>query len=240
MAKNNAKKTNRRRPTKKQSGLSRQTVIISAAIVIVLILALTLFALLHDDGALDVSNGVARTGGVNSLIVNEGSSAEPLYYKVGQLADVEGYALISSTAGDDENILYYSYTPEADGLVDQVLVDAGTFSATEYIDSLYADYSGLNDFEVSYPQATEVNGHAVYYMVYRTVDPAETTQTDGTAAENAGTDYIQLITASVAVGERSVVMTAIHDPETEAEYVGDAAMVEALLPFLSALSYETE
>jgi len=220
MPQTNTRKNSRSRPVKGRTGSARKNIVFAAVIAVMLILAAVLVALLRNDNTPDEA---LQAGSANNLIIVEGDDA-PSYRRLGQLAEVDGYTLTSSSDPDDENILYYSYIPAADGLLDQVLIDAGAFSATEYIDSLYADYSEQGDYEVSYPQASEVNGRNVYYMVCRA----------------AGTDSIQIITASVAVGGRSVVMTAIYDSDSPAEYVEDAAMFDALLPFLNALSCETE
>ena len=65
-------------------------------VIAVIVIGIVLFNLLYDDGSLDVVDGVAQVQGENSLLINAGSANNPRYFKLGQLADIEGYALESA------------------------------------------------------------------------------------------------------------------------------------------------
>ena len=226
MAKKSAAGKGYRKTVKKEAvGLNKKDIIIASVIVGVVIIGFILFAVLYDDGSLDVQDGVVQTEGVNSLIVGESHDGHSHYTKLGQLADVEGYALTSSAAGTDENILYFSYAPSADveAVYEQVLVDAGEFVAKEYAELVYSDYTSTEGFTASEVQTLKVNDHDVYCVISGSVDAEE--------GEN-----IQLATACVAIGENSVVFTAINDDAP----LTDAELTDALQPFLNALSYETK
>ena len=85
-------------------GLSKKEIIWTCAIVVVLILVVVLFNVFYDDGSLKIVDGVAQTSGANSLILNTGSAAKPHYYKLGQLAEVDGYTLSAEPVASDENV----------------------------------------------------------------------------------------------------------------------------------------
>ena len=108
------------RKSAKKPYLSKRDILIVVGVIAVIVIGIVLFNLLYDDGSLDVVDGVAQVQGENSLLINAGSANNPRYFKLGQLADIEGYALESAPAGVDENVREFTYVPEGDSPYDEI------------------------------------------------------------------------------------------------------------------------
>lgn len=255
MAKKSAKSKGYRKTVAKKPYLSKKEIIWTCAIVAALVLAVVLFNVLYDDGSLKIVDGVAQTQGANSLIYNDGSNAKPHYYKLGQLSELDGYTLDSVPVNSDDNVRTFTFTPDGESAIDSASFNAYAYSATAFCDAMVASFTSSDGVECSELQTMERDGHEVYYFTYRTVpvtvdepdeDAADGETTEPTAepesadAETAETTYIQALNAYISVGDHCIILHVRNDAESEAGYVDDALLTDAMNELLGALSYETK
>lgn len=250
MAKKSAKSKGYRKTVTKKPYLSKKEIICTCAIVAALILAVVLFNVFYDDGSLKIVNGVAQTSGANSLILNTGSAAKPHYYKLGQLAEVEGYTLSAEPVASDENVNTYTFTPVEDSAIDSVTFNAYGYSATAFCEAMVASFSSAEEVVCSELQTADADGHAVSYFTYRTTPTVEEATDDAAAeptdepesadAESSEPVYVQALNAYISVGDRSIIVHVRNDAESEADYVDDAVLVDTMNSMLGALSFETK
>ena len=249
MAKKSAKSKGYRKTVTKKPYLSKKEIIWTCAIVVALILIVVLFNVFYDDGSLKIVDGVAQTSGANSLILNDGSANSPHYYKLGQLAEVEGYTLSATPVTSDENVNTYTFTPVEDSAIDSVTFNAYGYSATAFCEAMVASFSSADDVVCSELQTADADGHTVSYFTYHTTPTveetpaeteAETAEPESTDAEAADPIYVQALNAYVSVGDRSIILHVRNDAESEADYVDDAALVDVMNQMLGALSFETK
>lgn len=243
MAKKSAKSKGYRKTVKKRPYLTKKEITITVAIVAIIVLGLILFNLLYDDGSLKVVNGVAQAQG-DSLIINEGTSRSPRYFKVGQLADIDGYSKESEPITSDDNVLKYTYTPAGESAIERVSVYAYGFSAQTFADATLASYSSADYVTCSEMQTLESNGHDVCYFIYRSVPVVEESTGEDDAEEEAAepldTTCVQSLSAYVSVGDRCINIIVRNEAETEEGFVDDSELTDALDQVLAALSYETK
>ena len=257
MGKKSAKSKGYRKTYAKQPYLTKKEIIAAIAIVVAIVLAFILFTVFYSDGSLKVKNGVVQVSGENSLIANGGTTAQPRYFKVGQTSEVEGYTMTSEALSTDANVIVYTYTANEASAVDEAGMGAYAFDAKVYMESLQAAYADSASFECSELLTTEIDGHAVYYIVYNAL-PEAVLESQAEAAEKAALEgdvsedilaestantlqYGQALTACVAMHEdRCTVVSLRNECESDADYVDPAALEEVLPRFLAALSYETE
>ena len=185
------------RKSAKKPYLSKRDILIVVGVIAVIVIGIVLFNLLYDDGSLDVVDGVAQVQGENSLLINAGSANSPRYFKLGQLADIEGYALESAPAGVDENVREFTYVPEGDSPYDEMTVNANANAADILCAATLAAYSSAENTVCSEQMSMDLDGREVLYFTYQreyadeTADGSETTAeddasaTDGTAADDA-------------------------------------------------------
>ena len=186
------------RKSAKKPYLSKRDILIVVGVIAVIVIGIVLFNLLYDDGSLDVVDGVAQVQGENSLLINAGSANSPRYFKLGQLADIEGYALESAPAGVDENVREFTYVPEGDSPYDEITVNANANAADILCAATLAAYSSAENTVCSEQMSMDLDGREVLYFTYQreyadeTADGSETTAeddasaTDGTAADDGG------------------------------------------------------
>ena len=184
------------RKSAKKPYLSKRDILIVVGVIAVIVIGIVLFNLLYDDGSLDVVDGVAQVQGENSLLINAGSANNPRYYKLGQLADIEGYALESAPAGVDENVREFTYVPEGDSPYDEITVNANANAADILCAATLAAYSSAENTVCSEQMSMDLDGREVLYFTYQreyadeTADGSETaaeddaSATDGTAADD--------------------------------------------------------
>ena len=257
MGKKSAKSKGYRKTYAKRPYLTKNEIIAAIAIAAAIVLAIVLFTVFYNDGSLKVKDGVVQVSGENSLIANAGTTEQPRYFKVGQTSEVEGYTMTSEPMSTDANVTVYTYTANEASAVDEAGMSAFAFDAKVYMESLQAAYADSTSFECSELLTTEIDGHAVYYIVYNAL-PEVVKESQAQAVENAALEgdvsedilaqttentlqYGQALTACVTMHEdRCTVISLRNDCESDADYVEPAALEEVLPRFLAALSYETE
>lgn len=181
------------RKSAKKPYLSKRDILIVVGVIAVIVIGIVLFNLLYDDGSLNVVDGVAQVQGENSLLVNAGSANSPRYYKLGQLADIEGYALESAPAGVDENVREFTYVPEGDSPYDEITVNANANAADILCAATLAAYSSAENTVCSEQMSMDLDGREVLYFTYQreyadeTADGSETTAAEGDSAADGST-----------------------------------------------------
>ncbi len=181
------------RKSAKKPYLSKRDILIVVGVIAVIVIGIVLFNLLYDDGSLDVVDGVAQVQGENSLLINAGSANNPRYYKLGQLADIEGYALESAPAGVDENVREFTYVPEGDSPYDEITVNANANAADILCAATLAAYSSAENTVCSEQMSMDLDGREVLYFTYQreyadeTADGSETTAAEGDSAADGST-----------------------------------------------------
>lgn len=227
MPKKSAKSKGYRKVAAKKPYLTKKEITITAVIAAVIVIGLILLNVLPSgDDSLTVKDGAVQTEGVNSLIVNTGTGYNPSYEKLGQLAEIDGYALTSAPVSTDENVRKYTYTPTAESDIDSIAVRTYSLDAETYANTAAETYTGASQFRSEGLQSTEDDGHAVNYLTFR-VNPDNETQPDDvisaalediltSAQESAGEEItpeeqelLDLLTASQEEQE-TVLVQALH------------------------------
>lgn len=226
----------RKAPVKKPY-LTKKEVTVIAAVIAMIALAVVLFNVLYDDGSLKVVGGKVAVEGENSLIVKQYVKDAARYYKVGQVAQVEGYTLAALPSSADENVVQYRYTPDEASAIDEVTVDAFGYEAQLLGEATMAAISSASGVECDEAVRTaEANGHDVIYYVY--TQPREASADAETDADWA---YLQNLAAYIQTsGQSCIVLHVKNFADSEAEYLTDAEIVDVMNRFLPAISYETK
>ena len=246
MAKKTSSKSKGYRKTiAKKPYLTKKEIIITVCIAAALILAFVLFNLLYDDSSLKIRNGKLQVS-ENSLILNTGSAKHPAYYKIGQIADIEGYTLNSHSQGTDEHDLEYVYYPEGESDIDLISVNTYAYDASVFSSSAEITYASDPAMESSALKTIEDDGHSVSYLTFRVLEQEETASeenTEETTEETAAEEvtYVQALHAYVSVNTDQCVYILIrNDVESPDQYVEDSVLEDALSQVLAVLSYETK
>lgn len=246
MAKNtSAKSKGYRKTVQKKPYLTKKEIIITVSIIAALILAFVLFNIFYDDGSLKVKDGVVQTS-ENSLILNTGSAKHPMYYKIGQLNDIDGYTLDSHAHGSDENVKEYVYYPEGESDIDLISVNTYAYDASVFSSSAEQLYASDPTMESTALQTIEDDGHSVSYLTFSVLEqePAEeasepTEETTEVIPEEA--TYVQALHAYVSVNtDQCIYILVRNDVDSPDQYVEDSVLEDALNQVLASLSYETK
>lgn len=239
MAKKSARSKGYRKTVTPKPYLSKKEIAILIAIIAAIILGIVLFNLLYDDGSLKVENGVAQVQGENSLIVNVGSSNNPRYFKLGQTAPVEGYTLVSEPVGSDENVTHSVYTPVEDSPIGEITVEAVTYKADLIASSIQAAYASAEGGVCSDLAEADLDGRKVQYFTFHSTQPSKTEDSAEEPTEAETFTPSQNLFAFVPAGERSITIKVRVAAETEADYVDDSILIDALNQILPSLTFET-
>ena len=247
--KTSAKSKGYRKTVQKKPYLTKKEIIITACIAAALILAFILFNTFYDNGSLKVKNGVVQTS-ENSLVLNTGSHQYPIYYKIGQLSDIEGYTLESHGNGSDANVKEYVYYPEGESAIDLISVNTYAYDASVFTSVAEQTYAGDSTMETSALKTIEDDGRAVSYLTFRVLEQEtaeETTETTEAAAEETAetaaeeVSYGQALHAYVSTNtDQCIYILVRNNTESPAEYVDDSVLEEALNQVLASLSYAAE
>ena len=244
--KTSAKSKGYRKTVEKKPYLTKKEITITICVIAALILAFVLFNILYDDGSLKIRNGKLQVS-ENSLILNTGSSKHPAYYKIGQIADIEGYTMDSHPQGTDEHDLEYVFYPEGESDIDLISVNTYAYDASVFSSSAEITYANDPTMASSELKTIEDDGHSVSYLTFRVLEQeeaaaaetAEETTAEETAAEKA--TYVQALHAYVSVNTDQCVYILIrNDVESPDQYVEDTVLEDALNQVLASLSYETK
>jgi len=128
--KKSAKSKGYRKTVAKKPYVTKKDLIATGVIVVIVIIAFILMNVLYSDGALRVVNGSVVTEGENSLVAANGYGDSAKYYKLGQLADVEGYELAVAGTIDNVNVFEYNYTPVEESAIDVISVAPYLYDST--------------------------------------------------------------------------------------------------------------
>lgn len=241
--KSSAKSKGYRKTVQKKPYLTKKEIIITACIAAALILALVLFNAFYDDGSLKVRKGQVQVS-ENSLVLNAGSSKYPAYYKVGQLADIDGYSLTSRTNSTDANVREYIYYPEGESAIDLISINTYSYDASVFTSVANQTYAGDSTKSVSELKTIDDDGHAVSYLTVSVLEAEEATQTSEEISEEsiaAVTEYGQSLHAYVNVNtDQTIYILVRNEAESPEEYVEISVLEDALHQVLSVLSYETK
>ena len=262
MAKKSARSKGYRKSAPKKTYLTKKEITVTAIVAGVVILALALFIGLYDDGSLKIRNGEVRVEGENNLIVNAGTGYEPRYFKLGQLTEIDGYAMSVSPLDSDGIVNEFVYTPEGESAIDSISVRTYSLDAATYASAAEESYVSDATMNCDGLHTLEDDGHAVSYLTFRVTPSEADPSTDETylaykaeaeadgeidAAEQASLDamlettLVQALHGYVDAGEdRLIYILVRNDVETVDEYADDSVLVDALNQTLSALSYETK
>lgn len=245
--KNSAKSKGYRKPVQKKPYLTKKDIAITAAVVAAIILVVVLFNVFYDDGSLKVKDGVVQTS-ENSLVLNTGSANHPVYYKIGQLTDIDGYTLSSNYKSTDTNVLEYVYYPEGESDIDLISVNAYAYDASVFSAAAEQTYANDSTMASSELQTIEDDGRTVSYLTFSVLEQEEATEAETTeeATEEAVVEeteptYVQALHAYVSVDtDRCIYILVRNDVESPDQYIDDSVLVEALNQVLASLSYETK
>lgn len=248
--KTSAKSKGYRKTVEKKPYITKKEIIITVSIVAALILAFVLFNIFYDDGSLKVKNGVAQTS-ENSLLLNTGSGRQPVYYKLGQLAEIDGYTLNSHSQNADENVKEYIYYPEGESDIDLISVNTYAYDASVFSSAAEMTYANDPSMASTSLKTIEDDGHSVSYLTFSVLEQEaaaeETTEetaaetTEEATEETEAPVYVQALHAYVSVNTDQCIYILIrNDVETPDQYVEDAVLEDALNQVLAALSYETK
>ena len=241
--KTSARSKGYRKTVEKKPYLTKKEIIITISIAAALILAFVLSNILYDDGSLKIRNGELQVS-ENSLILNTGSNSYPAYYKIGQLAEIEGYTLDSHPQGTDEYDMEYVYYPEGESDIDLISVNSYAYDASVFSSAAETTYANDSTMASTALKTIEDDGHSVSYLTFSVLEQDEAAESTDEAAEETAaeeTAYVQALHAYVSVNTDQCVYILIrNDVESPDQYVDDAVLEEALNQVLAVLSYETE
>ncbi len=258
MSKKSAKSKGYRKSAEKKAYLSKKEIIVAAVVAVIVIAGLLTMNILGKPDGLKVRNGVVQVSGENSLIVNTGTGYNPLYEKLGQLKEIEGWNMTAEPVGADENVLKYVYTPAGESPIDTITVRTYTLDAGAHAASASLNYLSDPNITTNGTQLTEDDGRTVRYLTFFNL-PAESEEAEEQPLEaatpeeqelldlfgdvmNAANEpvLVQALHGYVDAGDERMIHILIrNDVENVEEYVHDSILVDAMNQVLSVLSYET-
>ncbi len=222
------------------------------AAVVAVILIIVLFFVLRSafDGHLSVVDGAVVTEGDNWILVNNGTSAKPRYFKLGEAGDVEGYTKTPDTAPNgDVNNPAYVYTPAEEGKAEITVRTAGV----KYSEAAANVYGQLSFPNLSALDESDVAGRHARTFSFYVEDPAadvdaatdaenapETEEGAEPATEPAATStYTKLmyVYAEAARGSTVAAVSTIKADSAD-KLPDDAAMKAEIERVLSAVKFE--
>lgn len=134
---------------------------ILAAIVLIVAIWLVCKWSFGPGGSIPNWFGTLRDVEENWVITNTGSNTRPKYFKLGEVADLEGYTRTdSSNIYGDELVQSFTYTADSeDALIRQAYISgvAGT-SAADMLTAALSYYETSSE-----PKTATINGHEVHY-----------------------------------------------------------------------------
>ena len=193
---------------------------------IALVVAVILFFALYNDGSLPMENGKPVMQGDNWLLANVGSSNSPKYYKVGEVAPVEGY--VRDTETELEDWIYMYKAEDAENRIGSYYVTGVNRVPDVNAGALYDSYTSfVGEWSVTPVQTATIGGDEVDYFTTATPPAADTATQQQFIAYLPGirnTSVMTVITANVTVEE-----PALSEEELMAFYeqVKDSITLEA-------------
>lgn len=252
MAKKSSKSKGYRRQAVKKPFLTKKETILLIIILAVLIVgAVLLFN--YDDGALKVEDGQVVAGGDNWVIV-DGSNVRgrARYFKLGEVAEIEGLTRASAPTLLDVNVPTYTYTPDAeDAEIDSISVTAYHNRAEALAQNYVALMKATEGYEVSEVQNGARGGLSYKYCTYTHAYTADEEAADAEAADEEAAEtadetesaepnrFAQAVNAYVdGAHDSAVIVTVVNETDSADAYLSDEAMLAWLEKALDALSLE--
>jgi hypothetical protein len=192
------------------------------------------------EGVLPVVDGKVQAED-NWILVNTGNQQQPVYVKLGEVQDVDGYTMKAEKNGSEENAPNFFYYPAGDSQVDDVRVLAAYQDAQQSAEKAAKSYAAYFKNAVS-SEATqvEVDGRTGWAfscdyenaLVGDTATPAP----DATQAP-VGTIRVYSVYFDAPNG-LSVVVSVTSKPGEAASLLDATALSKLAEPFVQMLSIE--
>lgn len=207
-------------------------------VAVALVVAIILFFALYDDGSLPVKDGVAVMED-NWIVANTGTTSSPKYYKIGEVAPIEGFALTDEDFGTD-TLKVFTYRPEdSESRIDYYTVAGIKGVPADNVQTINDTYaSWMTELEVGPVEHVTIGDMDVDYFTSAT--PPVTEEELAQAPE--GFEYTkQYLNAYVpSVRDTSVLVTVVVKTSMEYPGMSDAEFVEVLEEITDAITFETK
>lgn len=139
-----------------------------------LVIAIILFAVFYDDGSLPVQDGNVVMED-NWVVANKGTNSEPKYYKVGEVAPMDGF--VPDNADDSgTSLIMHTYVPEdeAGSRVSNYYVTGLGSKPDESVQSAHENFALFYaDMEIGDVQVSDTHGHEFHYFITKMLPAAE-------------------------------------------------------------------
>ena len=266
MAKKSAKSKGYRKAVGKKPYLTkRDIVVLCLLLAVVAVGAILLFT--YDDGALKVKDGKIVDPGENWLIVN-GNARGHRYFKLGEVGEIDGYAMEAQPFVTDENLNQFVYTPEdEDSPIRSITISASAYDPARLAEgnarmvaavegNTVADIATDSIGDAAYTYYTYT--HAYYAADEETTDDAADGEADA-ASEEAASDeaedateaaddsetepnrFEQAMNAYVdAPRDGSIVIAISASADSAEDYLSEDQLKEALGQAVAAVTLEAE
>lgn len=250
MAKKSAKSKGYRKSVGKKPYLSKRDIIILCVLAAALLVgAILLFT--YDDGALKVKDDRIVDPGENWLIVNGNTKGGRRYFKLGEVGDIEGYAMEAQPFLSDDNLYQFNYTPEAeDSAVTDITLSASPYAPARLAEGyakMVASIEGSAVSEVATATAGDVEytyytyTHE-YYEAEDGEEAAEETAEEASDEADAEPNHFdQTLNAYVSAPHDASVVIAISAKADSAEgYLSEDQLKEIAAQAIAAVTLEAE
>lgn len=205
---------------------------------VALVVAIILFALLYDDGSLPMKDGEAVMED-NWLIANVSTSSSPKYYKVGEIAPIDGFSLTDEDNGTD-TLKVYTYRPDdPDSTIDYYYVTGINGTPEDNAHTINDNYRAwMTELEVGPVEHVTIDDKDVDYFTSAT--PPVTEEELAEAPE--GIEYTRQYLSAYIPGIRDTSVLVSVVVKTSMEYPGltDAEYVELLEEIMASIAFEVK
>lgn len=203
--------------------------------------AVAVFVTFRDVRPVGTSQKVVIPEGDNLIIINAGSDAYPDYISIGQVSEVEGYSLTTQANPGDDHLTDYIYTSTDVSVIDEVKVVGYSLNPGLLSSSNMNSVGNIPGVECDRKMNTlEHDGLKVTYFTY-TVDVATAKAAGGSlSATGAGdNDYTQMARVYIHLSSnRFIALSLANHADSEAEYIDESELHQAIDRFLAAVQCE--
>jgi hypothetical protein len=193
------------------------------------------------EGALPVVDGKVQAE-ANWIIANTGTQDQPVYRKLGEVQDVDGYTMEAEANGGDSNAPNFYYKPAADSPVDDVRVMAANYDAKSSAERAAKGYAAYFKNGVS-SEATEatIAGRTGWFFSCDFENAVATTATPAPDATPAASQMVRMVSVYFdAPNGLSVVISVTTKPGDAAALPDVDSMTKLLEPFVQMLAVEDD
>lgn len=233
MAKNSAASKGYRKTEKKKPFLTKKEIIALVIIVAVIVIGAIIINAIPNIGTIPA--GKVKTGDIISVA---GNGLKGRYVKLGEINELEGFTMESSTSSETPTG-GYDFTPAEDNGLANLRIGGAIWDAKTMIETMLPSIQtmGAEEYSEEAIQAT-IGGRNAYVITarYTSYDEEKAGEDASEPAEGEINSYNQYIYSYIDAGEHSISLSATIEGDDASVYIPDEELVEYMNQFAGAFT----